>query len=212
MFSKKITKESIAAYFQKTYPGKKNRNGWYFQQYVKLYAGIVIPGILDKYLVVDADVFFVRPIDFIADKTLFATGKENHAPYFEHMKKLHPLFRKMTEPETSGICHHMMFETKYVKEMMRMVEDYDEKKRPFSRIFLESVTEHLNYPRDYEESGASEYELYFHFMLQFHSSAIQIRELAWKNSNKIPTNKIEQELLLEKNENKFDYISICHHM
>ena len=45
--------------------GKLERNGWYLQQLLKLYAGMVIPGILERYLVIDADTFFLKSINFI---------------------------------------------------------------------------------------------------------------------------------------------------
>jgi len=213
-FSKKIsgmTKQAIADYFANTYPHqgkKKNRNGWYFQQLLKLYAGIVIPDILDTYLVIDADVRILKPVSFFSEtKPLYETGTENHRPYFEHMQRMHPLFRKMQDPEISGICHHMMFETKYVKDMMQMVEDYHN--QPFWKIFIESVEEHKNHPTEYEESGASEYEMYFHFMLQFHAQNIGVRKkdarLKWKN--------ISKRTLLEENEEKeLDYVSVCHYL
>ena len=38
--------------------GKTERNGWYFQQLLKLFAWKAIPDILDTYLVIDADTFF----------------------------------------------------------------------------------------------------------------------------------------------------------
>jgi hypothetical protein len=220
-------KTAISAHFDRTFPGKKNRNGWYLQQLIKLYAGVVIPDILDTYLVIDSDVFFLRPLQFFDDNNnpLYETGTENHLPYFEHMKRLHPTFKRMTN--NSGICHHMIFETKYVKEMMRMVEDYhnpnhnhkpknDEKQTPFWKIFIESVGEHMHHPVDYEESGASEYELYFHFMLQFHSLKISVRtsscKLKWENK---PNGSAFEMLKGVKNENEnnyLDYISICHYM
>jgi len=47
-----------------------------------------------------------------------------------------------------------------------------------------------------KHSGASEYEIYFNYMLKHHSYKIKIRKLNWKNSNKLETN------------NNFDYISL----
>ena len=49
------------------YHGKLTRNGWYLQQLLKLYAGLTIPNILENYLVVDSDVFFLKPIHFYED-------------------------------------------------------------------------------------------------------------------------------------------------
>ena len=47
------------------YHGKGDRTGWYLQQLLKLYAGKVIPNILDKYLVIDSDTYFLKPTRFI---------------------------------------------------------------------------------------------------------------------------------------------------
>ena len=47
------------------YHGKLDRNGWYLQQLLKLYAGLVIPDILDKYLVLDSDTFFFKTNRFL---------------------------------------------------------------------------------------------------------------------------------------------------
>ena len=56
-------KKFIEHYFS-YYNGKSNRNGWYFQQLIKLYAGKLIENILENYLVLDADVFFLKPNTF----------------------------------------------------------------------------------------------------------------------------------------------------
>ena len=157
--------------------GKNDRNGWYLQQLLKLYAGKVIPNILEKYLVIDADTFFLNPITFINNgKCLYNTSTENHRPYFEHMKKLDEGFGKI-RPE-SGICHHMIFETKYINEIIEKVErNHNE---TFYKIFLKNVT--------FMHSGASEYEIYFHYMVKNHSDQIEIRKLRWQNVRKLDTN------------------------
>jgi hypothetical protein len=149
--------------------GKSSRNGWYLQQLIKLYAGFVIPDILDTYLVIDSDTFFLKPTTFIENGVcLYNTGTEHHIPYFVHMNKLHPsLSRQMS---ASGICHHMIFQTKYIQELFKLVNG------DFWRVFLERVD-------DTEGSGASEYEIYFNFMLKYYPSDIKIRTLSWKNTN-----------------------------
>ena len=66
--------------------GKLNRNVWYLEQLLKLYAGKVILNILHKYLVIDSDTFFLKPITFIEnDKCLYNYGTEYHKPYFHHI-------------------------------------------------------------------------------------------------------------------------------
>jgi hypothetical protein len=172
------------------YHGKLSRNGWYLQQLIKLYAGLTIPNILDRYLVIDADTFFLKPITFVEnDMCLYNYGNEYHEPYFIHMNKLHPTFKKMYN--ISGICHHMIFETKYINKLFNLIEDYH--KDIFYNIFLKNVTE-------YFKSGASEYELYFNFMLFYHYDKIKIRRLNWTNTNYI------------NNNNNYDYVSLHYYL
>ena len=167
--------------------GKLNRNGWYLQQLLKLYAGNVIPSILDKYLVIDADTFFLKPTTFIENnQCLYNFGIEYHVPYFEHMALLDKGFFKIDKYK-SGICHHMMFETKYVNEIISRIEQQHHDL--FYNVFLKLVT-HVN------GAGASEYEIYFNYMLKNHFDKIKIRKLKWSNEHEL----IDQDL---------DYIS-CH--
>ena len=166
--------------------GKSNRNGWYLQQLLKLYAGTTIPGILDKYLVIDSDTFFLKPTIFVENnKCLYNFGTEYHYPYFQHMEKMNKDFVKV-DKKMSGICHHMIFETKYINEIISKVEyihnDF------FYNVFLKLVTDKNN-------SGASEYELYFNYILKNYHDKIKIRKLQWKNTN-----------ILNVNDN-FDYVS-----
>lgn len=170
------------------YHGKSIRNGWYLQQLLKLYAGFIIPNILDKYLVIDSDTFFLKPTFFYKyGKCLYNYSSAYHLPYFVHMNKLHHSFKKM-DLFKGGVCHHMMFETKYINEIFNLVEqthnDY------FYNIFLKNVTDYLN-------SGASEYEIYFNYILNNHPNEIKIRKLNWKDMN-------EYNSLLNNN---YDYIS-----
>lgn len=168
--------------------GKRNRNGWYLQQLLKLYAGLVIPDILDRYLVIDSDTYFLKPITFVDNgKCLYNYGSEFHHPYFEHMKKLDESFVKVY-PDKSGICHHMMFETKYVRKMFDIVEK--KHNDTFFNVFLRNVANGQE-----DKSGASEYEIYFNYIVKQHEKDIIIRPLVWKNTNRITLDE------------KYDYIS-----
>jgi len=174
------------------YHGKLSRNGWYLQQLLKLYAGNVIPYILDKYLVIDSDTFFLKPTTFIeSGKCLYNFGTEYYMPYFIHMAKLDEGFVKI-DNYMSGICHHMIFETKYVNEIISKINknhnDF------FYNVFLAQVT-------DKTFSGASEYEIYFNYMLKNHPTEIKIRKLNWKNSTNIE----------DINDEEYDYISYHWH-
>ena len=170
-------KEFIANYFAQ-HNGKNNRNGWYFQQLIKLYAGKYIENILDNYLVIDADVFFLKPIQFMVNgKPLFSTGQEYHIPYFTHMNLLHNSFKKAVFE--SGICHHMLYNKNYINEIFTIVETFHNK--PFWQAFVLLVNEHRNHSPSASESGASEYELYFNYMLINHKDDILVRKLNWNN-------------------------------
>ena len=161
------------------YHGKLDRNGWYLQQLLKLYAGKIIPDILDKYLVIDADTFFLKPTTFIENnKCLYNYGTEYHKSYFDHMEKLDKSLIKMDQNK-SGICHHMIFETKYIDEILNKIEN--KHNDLFYNVFLKTII-------DVKNSGASEYEIYFNFMLKNYPNIIQIRKLNWKNTNKLETN------------------------
>ena len=105
------------------------------------------------------------------------------------MKKLHESFEKV-DNNKSGICHHMIFEKKYIDELFRLVEN--KHNDLFYNIFLKCVEDKyiLN-------SGASEYEIYFNYMLKYHNDKIMIRNLSWRNANKIYKN--------------YDYVSIHHY-
>ena len=157
---------------------KNERNGWYLQQLIKLYAGIIIPDILDRYLVIDADTYFLKPTQFINsyNQCQYNFGREYNCHYFDHMQRLHPDFERMYE--LSGICHHMMFETRFVKEMMNKVGEINMADNPFWEIFLEKVDPWLRHGYG---SGASEYELYFNYVCKYHLDEIEIRELTWDN-------------------------------
>ena len=171
--------------------GKSNRNGWYLQQLLKLYASIVIPGILERYLVIDSDTHFLKPTTFIHNnKCLYNFDFEYHKPYFVHMAKLDKDLVKV-ERNKCGICHHMMFEKKYINELIHKIEiKHDDK---FYNVFLKMVSE-------WNGSGASEYEIYFNYMLKNHRDKIRLRYLNWANVSTLDTNK------------DYDYVSYHWHM
>lgn len=194
-------KNFISFYFKK-YHGKNNRNGWYFQQLIKLYAGIYIDNILDNYLVLDADVFFLKPTEFMNNnKPIFTTGDEYHPPYFTHMNLLDTNFKKYHE--NSGICHHMLLNKNYIKEILNIVETNH--KIPFWQAFILFVNEHEKRDIYFGEAGASEYELYFNYMFKNYSDNITIRKLNWKNISR-------QEYYNNDYDQDLDYISVCNYL
>ena len=159
--------------------GNNSRNGWYLQQLLKFYAGNVITGILENYLIIDSDTYFLKPISFIDNdgKYIYTTGNEYHKPYFNHMNKLHPSLKKIHH--CSGIVHHMIVNNKYLNKLMKLVES-NHNDQPFWEIFMNMVD-----PIDFPYSGASEYEMYFNYMNMYHKNDIITRKLNWTNAYSI---------------------------
>ena len=179
--------------------GRYKRNGWYLQQLLKLYCSFVVPGMLNRYLVIDADTFFIRPTRFIDDENrcLYNYSHENYTPYYHHMKRMSQLFDKVYVH--SGICHHMMFEKKYIQEIFNCVEPsgFD----AFWQRFLYEVDGDLRGDEPWPKSGASEYELYINYIMKNHTEAIRERELKYID--------IHSDDFLEHPENypELDYVS-----
>ena len=120
------------------------------------------------------------------------------------MKKLHISFRKI-DLSKSGICHHMVFEKKYLDEIIKLVEERHRSK-PFYRLFLESVD-----PSQILHSGASEFEIYFHYMLQYHRDCIELRPLIWEDIINWVTIIDWDELKKKEQDLDYDFIGYHHH-
>ena len=134
--------------------------------------------------------FFMKPTSFIKNnKCLYNYGHEYNKLYFKHMVKLDKDLIKV-DKNKSGISHHMMFETKYIQLLFNKIEDAHND--TFYNVFLKNVSS-----EDILKSGASEYELYFNFMLKYYNNEIIIRELQWKNTNSLDN----------KDNNNYHYIS-----
>lgn len=163
-----FTKEKIAEYTS------KERAGWYLQQLIKLYIPKVINKITENFLVVDADVIFYKNTNFIENNQyLYDISDLMHNPYFVHMNKLHPsLIRSY---DKSGVCDHMLFNKNYLNELFTLIESYHNKE--FYIVFLENID-------NSQSSAASEYEIYFNYMLIYHNNKIKIRRLNKKISYK----------------------------
>jgi hypothetical protein len=113
------------------------------------------------------------------------------------MNLLHnSLFKKSSD---SGIAHHMIFNTHFVSELFNMVEVYHNK-GPFWKIFLELVdNDH------YDTSGASEYEIYFNYMLIHNFDKISARKLKCENVKSLVN-------INEFISNKYNYISYHYYL
>jgi hypothetical protein len=148
--------------------------GWYLQQLLKLYAPFVIPGISSNVLVVDADVVFINPVEFLNELNggLFCTSQINpKARYFEHAQRLVPGYKRV-HPEVYSVCHHMLFQRPILKHLFHAVQKHHKTK--FWKAFCSCVTYH-------RKQGASEYEIYFSYAFS-HTDQVALRPLKWINA------------------------------
>lgn len=170
--------------------------GWYFQQLLKLYAPLVIPDILPNVMILDSDTVFFRKTKMFdkenrpfynISKDQKITMKPFDIRVEEHIQKLWPEISRYKIPqelqEFSGICHTMIFNREIILDLFEKVEKYDKDGDKFYKIFLK----HAN-----ENHSASEYQIYFNFLLIFHFDKIALRRLRYKNTADLDIKKYQR--------------------
>lgn len=150
----------------------KNRLGWMYQQMLKLYAPFVIPGISSNVLVLDADVIFLNPVEFLSPihGPYFAVGREYMLPYFEHAARLLPGLHRVNIQQ-SGVAHHMLLQRQILEDLFALINEHHNTDawRAFCRcVDLEEIF----------KSPFSEYEIYFNFVMLRTSQGV-VRNLRW---------------------------------
>lgn len=178
----KENKKRSEAFFRRHNRGP----GWYLQQLLKLYSAFVIPGISSNVLIVDADVVFLNPVEFLNEKNggLFCLSQLSAKKlYIQHAKRLVPGYKRIN-PESYSVCHHMLFQRPILKDLFNTVEQYHH--QPFWKAFCYCVQYN-------KKKGASEYEIYYNYALT-HTDQVAIRELKWINSGCLDLrNKFKEE-------------------
>jgi len=173
-----------------------NRLGWYYQQLLKIYAPITIPGISSNVLIIDADTVFLRPTKFLNKKNggLYAYDTRIHTPYFTHMEKLVPELTRVF-PKLSGICHHMLLQRDVIIHLLNSIES--EHKTEAWKAFYQLVD-----PMYHGLSGMAEYEIYFNFVFS-NTNQVELRRLKFANITRISDAQ-------DFRRRKYDFVS-CHH-
>ena len=152
----------------------QTRIGWIYQQFLKLYAPIVIPDISPNVLILDTDVIFVKDVQFIDEngKALFDTGTEYHPPYFVHAEKLLQSPNKITKlfPYLSGICGYMLFQKHIIQKLFDLISESH--KIEVWKALCRQIDR-----KQIMGSCMSEYEIYFNFAFKNFSDQVKIRPL-----------------------------------
>jgi len=151
----------------------KQRVGWYLQQIIKLHVFEKIETSNDYCLILDSDVVFQTPTRFFSDENLplYFAASEYHAPYFDIMPKLNPLFGRSVN--SSGVAHMCLFKRTILKEIHDLIKTHTG--LSVIEAFLTNIVD-----SELNGSGFSEYELYYHFIHKFHPNEFKIRNLRYK--------------------------------
>lgn len=176
------------------------RAGWIYQQILKLLCHRIIDSLSETYVVVDADVMFVRDVYFNPNNFQYNESTKYHIPYKKSYEKLvgeadsSALLLKRRQRH-SFISHHMVFNKIIMEELIHHIESYH--KKDFVEALLDSI--------DYEQkSPFSEWDLYGNWMHENHKDKCEHRQLKWLEIDFIPTQEKLQEL-----SNNYDIV--CSH-
>lgn len=154
--------------------GQSPRISWVYQQLLKMYAVNVLPDCSENILILDSDVFLIKPLNFMDDdKPIFTMGYERTMQYHLHSQRLHPSLVRFYD-QYSGISHHMLFNRIYMNQLFDLIEMYHNDS--FFNVFLKSIDN-----SNILDLKCSEYEIYFSFMCVYHPNSYIIRELKWDN-------------------------------
>lgn len=127
----------------------QNRQGWYRQQFIKLFQEVTN----SNWLVVDSDIWINKPLSINPGIPVFYLGKDqNHPAYFKLMESLFGFGRVYPH---SFISELMLFKRGFVNYML-LSFGMDRK------TFIEACVEKINEMND--ASGFSEYELYGNYI------------------------------------------------
>ena len=180
------------------YLGADAALGWWWQQLVKLLALDWWPHLGEKLLVWDSESVLLRPLRFedSQGRTWLHPASEVQAAYTDHQQRLLPGLRRRYV-NLSGITHWMLFDRFILNDLIDRVEDHW--RMPFWQAFLAAVGSQWRV-----QGGASEYDLYFNYALQYHSVRVRLRSLPWCVSGEVAQ--------IESMRNRFQYVTLHRHL
>lgn len=169
--------------------------GWYFQQLLKLYAPLIIPNISENVLILDSDTVFFRRVKMLDEngRAFCTISKDENAERHdfdqrvaEHTERMLSSLATKNLPREfqgiSGINHNMIFNREILRDLFNKVAA-QHNGEPFYKVFLK-FSQQLH--------SASEYQIYFCFLLIYHRDKIRIRKLCYKNTSDINIRKYQK--------------------
>lgn len=165
-FDNRLSKKYIESRWTTEYPSLAHRAGWLFQQFIKMGCAYSIPSLTDYYLVVDADVVFLKTVRFFHNsQMLLAKSDEFHEPYFKCYERL---LGEPPDRKWSFISHHLIISKAVMLELLQNIEER------FNKIWYDAILDNIDYSQG---SPFSEYETYGHYLQNHHPKKLAARKL-----------------------------------
>lgn len=171
------TLADVRARVQAIRPAAAPRSEWLYQQLLKLGAAGYIDGLASPYLIVDADVIFLRAVSFeLPSGKLFpyCVATEYNEPYLDAYARL---MGRRPLCQHSLVAHHMLFERGLVSELLAEIERRCGK--PWHEAYLDAVDLA-------EPSSISEWNTYGWWLLERHPDLCLRRQLTWLTVPAVP--------------------------
>lgn len=150
----------------------EDRSGWYFQQFLKW--GLADLSSQMHYLVVDADVLFIRDTPlFAGSKIIHYRTMQHHTPYFETYDKL---IGYRPQYDMSFIANFMMLNSNIVREITSAIE------RHTGKTWHEAILKSID-PKTL--SSFSEYETYGYYVSRYYPEMFESQKDATLNLHSI---------------------------
>jgi hypothetical protein len=158
------------------HPETVSRAGWVYQQLLKLGAGSYIENLSSRYLVIDSDVVFLRPVSFATDQGRFPYSRAT-----EYHDAYRAAYRRLVgeDPPTreSFTAHHMIYEQPVLDELFAVIEQRHGK--PWHWAYLDAAS-------GAEVSSINEQDTYGYWLLSRHPEFARHRQLLWRDGRVVP--------------------------
>eukprot|EP01038_Epipyxis_sp_PR26KG_P005644 gene5644-7792_t len=172
--------KDIVSHYDPNRGGDQREPGWWIQQLIKLGAATQIPDLSEVYVVWDGDLVPTRRwklcererngnikyyIGILQAEARSIFNSEQYAKCMEALTGFSPL-----EPTNGGtfVAHHMVFQKKYVNEMLTLMANKTESKDPWPIMIMSQSKVFYRF---------SEYKTYATFMIRYHPNDFNYHEL-----------------------------------
>jgi len=147
----------------------KKITGWYLQQFLKMGFALSVYATKKYYLSWDADTIPLKEIKFFdgGGKPYFTMKDEYHTPYFDTIKKIFNLEKKVKE---SFISENMIFDVEMMKEIISKIQNSDLNGENWCEKIINSVLTN-------DKNGFSEFETYGTYVLNHYPQKYTLRTL-----------------------------------